>query len=474
MINDNNQTNLDMKISLSTRIATWLTALIFIFQGIAPSYARTVSDQSIENDLNSNYEFMRELHNAYYQYVASSYINASAPVGDLTTIEEMLDVVIEEYDHAVGGATHMPIATGGITAFIPIYPRYKSVGDPLVQSRFVRTQIRALLGRALIDSSNTSAYGTEAQQLQTLFQNALNYIQSDPSKRIGDRLGFNQDRAPLAAPMIWPELRTVNGEEVLVPIVYLTSTELGRRVTGNTTEINGTANFSDLIIKGTTVKLGRQAFLDVVNNLINNQGQIVSDGDLNITVGGQVQNLSALIQAEGNVSITAQSIQHGTIVHQYETYNGIGGHFGEISSIDSVTGDITLRAYQDILIFGAELKAGDDIVFDAAGNIYIGTVNVTEQFDDSEFSRWRTNQGSSIEYLASTLSAEDSINLIAGGNILIDASEIVADNGHLQILAGLGIVVQDQLNSSQSYQEGKFGSTSKEVSAYKTVAIYVW
>lgn len=470
---ENNYVIMNGKSSLTRRIITWVTTFFFVFQSVGPTFARVTSDQSIENEVSTNYEFIRELTNAYYQYVGTPYINASAPVGDLTTIEEMFDTVIEEYDYAVGGTTYVPIGMGGITTFIPTHTRYKTVGDPLVQSRFVRTQIRALLGRALIDSSKSDLYGTEAQQLKTLFQNALSYIQSDPSKRIGDRLGFDQDAAPLAAPMIWPELRTVHGEEVLVPIVYLTATEMARRVTGNTTEINQAANFGDLIIEGTTVRLGRQAFLDVVNNLINNQGAIISDGDLNITIGGQLQNLSALIQAEGNLSITAQNIRSGTIVHQYETRNGTGGHFGEIAEINSQTGDVRLTAFEDIIIAGSLVRAGDDIVFDAAGNIYIGTVNVSTSENESTGVRygWRELQSSSVEYLGSTLSAEDSINLIADGRILIDASEIVADNGHLLILAGLGITVQDRLNETQSYQAGKWNKTRAEISAYKTVAM---
>ena len=272
----------------------------------------------------------------------------------------------------------MPIGTGGVTTIIPTYPNYKLVGDPLVQSRFVRTQIRAMLGRTLIDSSKIELYGSESIQLKTLFQNAINYLKSDPSKRIGDRLGFEQDGAPLAAPMIWPELRTIHGQEVLVPIVYLTATELARRVEGNTTEINQGGTFGDLIIEGTTVKFGRDAFLRVLNNLINNQGYIDGEGNLTINVEGQLQNLSGLIQADGNLAIAAKSIFSGTIIHQYSAFNSSGEQFfGEIAEINSVNGDVVLRAYQDIVIAGSVVEAGNDIRFAADGNVYVGTVNIS-------------------------------------------------------------------------------------------------
>jgi len=466
---NNNQINMNTKPSLSCRIITWLTSFFLIFQSIGPSFANVISDQSIESELSGSNDFIRELTNTYYQYIGSPYINASAPEGDLTSIEEMLDLVIDDYDYAVGGTTYVPIGTGGIQTFIPTHPSYKIVGDPLVQSRYVRAQIRAMLGRTLINTSQSELYGTEAKQLETLFRNAINYIQSDPSKRIGERLGIDQDGAALAAPMIWPELRTVHGEEVLVPIVYLTPMEIDRSIMGNTVELDQGGSFDDLIIEGTTVRLGRDAFLEVVNNLLNNQGAIVGDGDLNIQVGGQFYNLSGVIQAEGNVSIAAKSIRSGTIVHQYETRNGTAGYFGEIAEINSDTGDIVLTAYEDIVIAGSFISAGDDITFTADGSIYIGTVNIRTSIDiDND---WRTSQGSSIEYLGSILSAEDSIDIIADGGILIDASEIIADKGHIQLLAGLGITIQDQLDTTQSYYQGKFGSTKKEVSVYKTVAM---
>ena len=466
---NNNQINMNTKPSLSCRIITWLTSFFLIFQSIGPSFANVISDQSIESELSGSNDFIRELTNTYYQYIGSPYINASAPEGDLTSIEEMVDLVIDDYDYAVGGTTYVPIGTGGIQTFIPTHPSYRIVGDPLVQSRYVRAQIRAMLGRTLINTSQSELYGTEAKQLETLFRNAINYIQSDPSKRIGERLGIDQDGAALAAPMIWPELRTVHGEEVLVPIVYLTPVEIDRSIMGNTVELDQGGSFDDLIIEGTTVRLGRDAFLEVVNNLLNNQGAIVGDGDLNIQVGGQFYNLSGVIQAEGNVSIAAKSIRSGTIVHQYETRNGTAGYFGEIAEINSDTGDVVLTAYEDIVIAGSLISAGDDIIFTADGSIYIGTVNIRTSIDiDND---WRTSQGSSIEYLGSILSAEDSIDIIADGGILIDASEIIADKGHIQLLAGLGITIQDQLNTTQSYYKGKFGSTKKEVSVYKTVAM---
>ena len=92
---ENDQALMNGKTSLLRRLITWVTTFFFMFQIVSPSMASMMSDQSIENDLAINHEFIQELTNAYYQYVGSPYINASAPAGDLTSIEEMSDVMVD-------------------------------------------------------------------------------------------------------------------------------------------------------------------------------------------------------------------------------------------------------------------------------------------------------------------------------------------------------------------------------------------
>ena len=183
----------------------------------------------------------------------------------------------------------MPIGVGGITTFVPVYDQFKSAGDPLVESRYVRSQIQELLGRTLIDADDP-AYATEATQLNTLYQNTLSHIQSNPTLRVGDNLGLDQDggNGQLPYPMIWPELRTIHGEEVLVPIVYLTDLEMNQAVSSNIVELNSGASFYDLVIDGTTIQLGRDSFLQVVNSLLVDGGELLGNGDLEIDVGGPV------------------------------------------------------------------------------------------------------------------------------------------------------------------------------------------
>ncbi len=470
--------NFIKRSSLRRFITTLVTIGAFVYQTLLPAYAAILPNDIIERDLDNNALFERLVNNAIQQYATSPYVDVKAPEG-ATDLKSFHETLRETYPHALGEPIYIPIDTDGITTIIPFHAEKKWIGDALVQSRYIRAQINALLGRNLIDTTKDGSdpddlqtnYSTEKDQLISLYKGAENYINSVPGKRLGDNLGLNQDNSGLAQNMVWPELRTIHGEDVLVPIVYLTdATVTAQKVDANNTQFNNLVSLSELMVDGTTIRLGKDAFLSIVNNLINNGGNILGSGDLQIRIGGELQNLSGFISAEGDLVIGAKSITSQTIVHRYDYGNGQAAYFGEIASIDSQDGSVVLRANENILLFGTEVSAGQDIKFGADGSIYIGTVEITNTFSGSE-GGWRTAQRSTVEYLGSSLTAEESIELIAGGQIVIDASEITATNGHIEILAGLGITVQDKLNVTQTDYKGKFGKTSKEVSTYKTVAM---
>ena len=469
---DNTESSSTMP-NLACRFITWMAVFCLGFQPISPAFSMVMTDAGIENDLSINHEFFRDSSNRDYQYIGSPYVKATAPVGDLTSIEKMLEEVIEKYDRAVGGPKHIPIGMNGITLFIPTYPDYKVVGDPLVQGRFVRAQLRALLGRSLIDAQSKE-YANEAAQLKTLYGNALQYINSLPTAKVGDKQSFSQDNAP-ARSMIWPELRTINDEEVLVPIVYLTASDVAKyRVRTNRTEFIGGGTLGNLEIDGIDIMLGRNAFLNILNDLTSTRGSIVGDENLHIEVGGELKNLSSLIKAkEGFLNIGAKSITSGTIVHQYRSSSGdnVGGYFGEIAGIEA-DGTVLLRATEDINILGSTVNSGGVIRFEAGGDINVGTVHINSSSDEfRNGDGWRESRSRTIEHLGSSVSAEQLIRLSAEGEIKIDASEITSTSGHIEILAGLGISITDSLNASETFQKGKFHKTTKEVEAYKTVAM---
>ncbi|MFL0801540.1 MAG: DUF637 domain-containing protein [Agarilytica sp.] len=451
----------------SYKILAYTLSLLTVIIPVAPSFAAQLADGQIqyEFDLDPVYE---RFDSPEFQYRAPSYIESSTP--SAASIGEFHGNIEVEHKAGLGEPVWVPIS-GDITFFVPTYPQYKYIGTPLVQSRYIRTQINALLGRTLIDSTN-SLYETEVDQLNTLYDNALSYIKNTPGLTFGDKLNRDQDGSGLSQDIVWPELRTVNGEDVIVPVVYLTQSTIGQqRVERNETTFNGNVSVGSLTIEDVTINTGRESFIRVANSLVNNGGTVSSPGDLKIITGGTFANLSGLVEAsDGDLVIGAHSVQNRTIVHRYDTGSSQGHRFGDIASIDASNGSVVLRSYSDIVFTGSNASAPDgSLSLVADGSIYLGPEQLFSG-SQNQYSFFESSR-SEVSYLQSHLSAEDTIELIANGEIRLDAASIVSDQGHIELLAGLGIQIESVMEQSQFYFHGQFGRTTRTISSYKTTAI---
>lgn len=370
--------------------------------------------------------------------------------------------------------TLIPIA-GEITFFVPGQRNITHFsnagtatpfGTSAAQAVYVKEQVYQLLGRTLIDT-NLSSYATEQAQLNTLYSNAYSFVTSRPDVFYGQKLNLNRFNSGLSYDMVWPEIRTINGKRVTVPVVYLSKATVdARKIDGNVTEVYGNITLEALTVDGVDIRLGREAFLSVANNLLNNQGSIVSDGDLQIVAGGALKNISGLIEAQGDLRIAAHSIENQTIIHRFNdrnaNYQRQGTRYGEVAAINAVNGNLILRSYSDIIFRGAIASAGGELTLAADGNIYLGSERV-----QTSYTNGGSHTGSTVSYLQSSLTAEDTLKLIANGQIIIDAAEIVSDQGHIELLAGLGITIEDDLAMRQFARTFHRGSES----LYKTTAM---
>ena len=480
------------KISISwgkRSIAYFLTFVILFQNAMAVSAnVGSISNATIERDLFNNPLFQRAALDSLYQYIASELAENSIPA-NTTTLQDFIN---EAKNNGYSIASNVD--------------QVKQVGSPLVQTRYIRYQVQNLLGRNLINGTDNK-YQSESAQLHTLYNNALSYLMDSSSNAsLGEPLNIDQEGGA-SIDMIWPEIREIHGEKVLVPVVYLTlDTVDERQVAGHRIEFGNQSNFEDLVIESVPVRFERDAFLNVAGDLENNGGQILAEENLNIIVNGDLNNneglihsdcglsietggdsdnnggivssdcelkivagnnfsnLSGLVDATGNVVIGANSISNQTIVHRYDLGNRQGGSFGEIARINSNDGEVVLRAYENIDILGAVVKAGDSITLAAEGDIYIGGVKYAEG--------WQTDieSQSSVEYLGSLLRTNGDITLNANGQIVVNGSDILSSEGHLEFLAGLGISIIDDV-ISENYELKIHGKNTKEITEYKTFAM---
>ncbi|MGV8834576.1 DUF637 domain-containing protein, partial [Cellvibrio sp.] len=73
--------------------------------------------------------------------------------------------------------------------------------------------------------------------------------------------------------------------------------------------------------------------------------------------------------------------------------------------------------------------------------------------------------------LMSRLAAEDTLSLIAGGVINITASELISTSGGIELLAGQGIHIIDELEQDQIQKVDRKGKTTGQSSEFRTEAV---
>ncbi|WP_444924590.1 polymorphic toxin-type HINT domain-containing protein [Microbulbifer sp. DLAB2-AF] len=467
----NKEINTSQKKGMGMRFFTHLIVFCFLFQVMLPAYAVALSSGQIQQVLDSIAEIEFSSGNGSYQYTVAPYIDTTSQRG-FDDIEGFYNRLKDEHIESLGEVTYVPIGVSDITTFIPVYENPKLVGDSFVQSRYVRDQIHELLGRHLIDSDHAQGlYKDEATQLKTLYDNAYLYASAANTSEIyGDPIPASKfDRESSPYDMIWPERRVIRGETVVVPVVYLSADTISKyKVTNHRVQLNGNASFGGITLHDVDIKTGRKTFLEVAGHFTSENSSI-SACNLSIVVGGSLRLLSSQVDATcGDLTIVASSIEAKTLVHQYDLGDETGGFFGEVTSI-SAKGNLSVRSHSDIVLNGVTINAGDHLTFAANGNIEIGGVPLTSSFDGKQ-GRWYIRK-SGVSYLQSKLTAEETIQLIAGGQIALNAAEISSDQGHIELLAGLGITIEDELETTESYRKGKFGKKKIEESVYQTVAI---
>ncbi|MEY8198702.1 MAG: DUF637 domain-containing protein [Colwellia sp.] len=420
------------------RVTAFFTTFFMLFSLTAPAVANTLTVNQIQNALRYAPELIGSGDDKYL-YVEVPQLDTSITSGYYSAERFYAD-------------THSTTDT------------HKYVGSPFAQVRMIRAQIYNLLGRKLVDSLE---YQDEAAQIQGLYDNALSF------KNGGYSFGqvLTQSREEADIDMIWPELRTIYGQQVIVPVLYLTQdTYLSRAVEGATAEFGGDVNFGSLNIEDVSVKFGRNSFITLAGDFNATNAQIESSGDLQLLAGGDVSLLSTHLNADGDISIGASSIELGTIVHRYDLSGKSGATYGQLTTLVSEHGDISFESRGDITVLGSLVGANEGaITFNADGSILIGGIPISSSFSGRE-GRWNVDR-SDLTFLQSSLSAQDNIELMAKGAITLDAAELVSSQGSIKILAGLGITIIDALGQSQETASAKFGKKEIDTSVYQTVAI---
>jgi len=317
----------------------------------------------------------------------------------------------------------------------------KRLGDGLFEQKLVQQAVVARTGQRFIDGQTSDeAVYKYLMDNAIASKNALNLS-------VGVTLSAQQVAA-LTHDIVWLEEREVNGEKVLVPVLYLANANnrlastgaliQGKDVTliaGENLENSGTLRASqnldatakkDLVSSG-LVEAGNLLKLTATDNLTNKAGGIISGRDVTLTA------------------------EHGDVINErtVTTHRSTDGRLSEVTDfLDNASrieaaNDLTIKAAKDINIAGGVMKSGQDTVLNAGRDINVTSVQVNNSVfhDDRHNSSNVTQVGAEIDagrdfkadakrdiaVVASQIDAKRDASIKATGDLLITSA---ADETH--------------------------------------------
>ncbi|MEQ4282244.1 filamentous hemagglutinin N-terminal domain-containing protein [Pseudomonas syringae] len=294
----------------------------------------------------------------------------------------------------------------------------KRLGDGLYEQRLVQQAVVARTGQAFIDGQTSN----EAQ-FKYLMNNAI-ASKDKLNLAVGVSLS-SQQVAALTHDIVWLEEHEVNGEKVLVPVLYLAQADnrlgpTGALIAGNDVSLIAGQNLDNV----GTLHAANNLSAVAGNNLINtglieagNRLDLLAGNDLINTAGGIIKGRDVSLTSINGDVINERSVTSMDNSARGQRHNEFADSAARIESAN----DMSISAGRDFINKGSVLESGRDMSIQAGRDVTIAPTEVTNSlFSDSK------HNSSDITQLGSTASAGRDLTVQAGRDIAIIASQIDA------------------------------------------------
>mgnify|MGYP003134694695 FL=1 len=323
----------------------------------------------------------------------------------------------------------------------------RRIGDGFYELTLVEQSLQARTGSRLIDGQGGMA------MFQQLMDNAV-IARDDLNLSPGVALTKDQVNR-LTRSMIWMETRQVDGQELLVPVVYLSANrelayENGALIAGRDVSITGD---SDVVNVGVINALDALTISSKRGGLTNREGRLQAGQQIDINVAQDIVNQSGEITG-GNVRLTAGgNIQNETLVKNLGSLDDFAvSQKGQDASIVA-SHDLAVSAAGDVHDRAGQLHAGDNIAISAGGDIRFDS---QKQVTGFTVGNHQNNQSlSRTDHLTSSVISKGDLLLSAGDGITLQGTEIAAANdARLQATGDINVLaVADTRQSELHYRE---------------------
>ncbi|QKJ34302.1 filamentous hemagglutinin N-terminal domain-containing protein [Pseudomonas sp. MPDS] len=328
----------------------------------------------------------------------------------------------------------------------------KRLGDGLFEQRLIQQAVVARTGQRFIEGQTS-----DDAMFKYLMNNAL-ASKDALNLSMGVTLTAQQVAA-LTHDIVWLEEHEVNGEKVLVPVLYMA--QANNRLAPNGALIAGQ---NVTLIAGKDLE--NAGTLRATNNLsatagqnLANSGLIEAGNRLDMLAGNDIVNKSGGIIAGRDISMNAivgDVINERTITtasFSNKGYNQLKDYTDSASRIEAAN-DLTMGAGRDYKSVGSVMVSGRDTRIDVGRDVNI----VSAQQQSSSTGGIRR---SSITQLGSNVDAGRDVIVNAGRDFNAIASQISADR-NVALAANENMTVSSGADESHYYYKSKKVTSQKD------------
>lgn len=327
----------------------------------------------------------------------------------------------------------------------------RRLGDGLYEQRLVRDAILARTGQRYL-----AGLDSDEAQFKYLMDNAI-----ASKEALNLSLGITLSAEQIAAlthDIVWMEEREVQGQKVLVPVLYLAQAE-------------GRLAPSGALIQGRDVALisggdlSNQGTLRASDNLsataanIGNSGLMQANQRLQLLATDSIRNAQGGIIAGNDVSLFAvNDISNERSVTTHESSSG-DRYQHRRDFIDSaarieVGNDLQVSAGNDIRNIGGAISAGGDASLQAGNDLILASAETIDEQNrrDRKGHTYRTD----ITQYGSDVQVGGDLTAVAGRDLLVVGSTVKA-GGNIDLGAGGDMTIASAANESSSDYYRKSG-----------------
>lgn len=322
---------------------------------------------------------------------------------------------------------------------------WRRLGDGLYEQRLIRDAVLAQTGQRFLASGLTSDY----EQYRYLMDNAL---ASKDALRLSLGVSLTGEQvSALTHDIVWMENRIVDGQKVLVPVLYLAQTT--------------TRN-----VRGSSLVQGRDLNLFTGGDLIN-VGTLRASNNLNIQSAGSVYQ-GGLVEAGNDLQMLAQdSIRNamageirasqvslvalrGDIINDrtaIRVRDGSGMRtLTDAGSSISARENLAVVAGRDLTSHGA-ISSGGNATLTAGRDINLAAKTDTSEKHEFSDGGHKSSITTDVKNLAATVTVGGNLTVDAGRDVNVIASQVKAGN-NLNIKAGqdFNVTSADDIHNVES------------------------